>query len=84
MQRSFDPVGNSVIFTHNYTIFTFIRTNLTSYINIAVLNCVMKGSQFVWILMCNVSQEDCFRLQNSDNKTLHSYQTFCCPSIKLA
>jgi hypothetical protein len=35
----------------------------------------MKRNQIVWILMCNVSQVHCFRLQNSNNKTLHSYQT---------
>ena len=35
----------------------------------------MISSQFVWTLTCNVSQEHCFRLQNSENKTLHSYQT---------
>jgi hypothetical protein len=70
MQRSFEPARNSVMFTHNYTILTLTCTNLTSNINIGVFNCMMISNQVVWTLTCNVSQEHCFRLQNSEKKTL--------------
>jgi len=43
---------------------------------------MMKRSQVVWILKYNVWQEHCFLLRNSNDKTLHSYQTLL-PIYKL-